>query len=911
MNKRKNPFPYYVGIESLHTMAHKHTKVCVMNILGKESSTVTPISHSYSGGNIVAGVQFGRSGEKLSTSKGDIPVFGSIKDILDAGIVFDTGVIYLPPAAVNHAVSELCARNDALEKIVILTEKISVRDSMLIRFGCQRRKVDVFGGNCLGIANTWDHVRVGGALGGDNPAESLKKGSVAIYSNSGNFSTTISEYLKTAGFGTTTILSSGKDLYIQFALAEFLYCAENDPRTKAIVVYVEPGGYYEKLALDWIAEGRIALTKPMIVCVTGRWKKNITRACGHAGAMAGSGDDAIAKENWFDQYFGVGCFDADQRLVSPQGVRVKSIQDIPIALTEVMNKIDESADFTPIGDLSLKPWFVNNQSDTYPKALALKRIRAIEPYGKQIEKADREVGAQLLRENMRNRSSASVLNKKTQTAELHGKSILDLVTTPFALTSVFALLKEIPDQTQLPLINFIFNYLTAKGADKIASATRGKQNNCTPNAYLAAEVLLAGQNSFYQEIKTITTTLISLFHDEIGSKLSSNQTLVKQKLKDKELFLSQTVPKEDEQLANQLQKLIGKNGLDNLLTQFVVQYSEQEKTAKKRANPLNLLISAVLLSMAWKPLKIKRITKRTAEEMIVYFSLNGIILGCAPGNPEKNSFWKELKSLQQPALLETDYTETCFRILFSRESKENEQFILNSVLNLTLTNGPGTLSAKGAKESVSAKNNIATAYAGFMTNTGLAHGGNGFEAVAFLIQQFKGFDPYKIKGKKLDTKLKELSSKAAEDYLQIKTKAKSEGNLQYMRLPCLNHPIFKNKPVNIDPREKYIWELNLKKGILNPFHQFYKNLVIDLHEVGATRNVFCVNVDAVIATSSLGLFWDQMKSGAVTKQEMQDLVFIMFMLGRMVGISAEIADHLDRGQDMDCRTPASQTSFAM
>jgi hypothetical protein len=60
-----------------------------INILGKESSTVTPISHSYSGGNIVAGVQFGRSGEKLSTSKGDIPVFGSIKDILDAGIVFD------------------------------------------------------------------------------------------------------------------------------------------------------------------------------------------------------------------------------------------------------------------------------------------------------------------------------------------------------------------------------------------------------------------------------------------------------------------------------------------------------------------------------------------------------------------------------------------------------------------------------------------------------------------------------------------------------------------------------------------------------------------------------------------------------------------------------------------------------
>jgi len=64
---------------------------------------------------------------------------------------------------------------------------------------------------------------------GGFPSESLRKGSVAIYSNSGNFSTTISEYLKTAGFGTSTILSSGKDVYIHFALAEFLYCAENDP----------------------------------------------------------------------------------------------------------------------------------------------------------------------------------------------------------------------------------------------------------------------------------------------------------------------------------------------------------------------------------------------------------------------------------------------------------------------------------------------------------------------------------------------------------------------------------------------------------------------------------------------------------------------------------------------------------
>ncbi len=64
--------------------------------------------------------------------------------------------------------------------------------------------MDVVGANCLGVANVWDHVRVGGALGGDNPEETLKKGSVAIHSNSGNFTTTMAEYLKVAGFGLTT-----------------------------------------------------------------------------------------------------------------------------------------------------------------------------------------------------------------------------------------------------------------------------------------------------------------------------------------------------------------------------------------------------------------------------------------------------------------------------------------------------------------------------------------------------------------------------------------------------------------------------------------------------------------------------------------------------------------------------------
>ena len=35
----------------------------------------------------------------------------------------------------------------------------------------------------------------------------------------------------------------------------------------------------------------------------------------------------------------------------------------------------------------------------------------------------------------------------------------------------------------------------------------------------------------------------------------------------------------------------------------------------------------------------------------------------------------------------------------------------------------------------------------------------------------------------------------------------------------------------------------------------------------------------------------------------------MFLYGRMIGAAAEIDDHLNRGRNMDTRTPESQVAF--
>lgn len=909
-NNNKNPFDYYVGINSLEQLVNKKTRVCVMNILGGESSKVTPISHEYSTGNVVAGVQYGRPGQ-LETKIGNIPVYGGVKEVCK-NHDFDVGVTYLPPAAVYYAVAELLDNNTRLKTIVIVTEKISVKDSRMIRAICQYKKVDVVGANSLGVANAWDRVRVGGALGGSHPAESLKKGSISIHSNSGNFCTTISEYLKTAGFGLSTVVSSGKDIYIHFALPEFLYCAENDPRTKAVVLYIEPGGYYEKQALDWIQEGKFKFTKPIVACITGRWKKNLTRACGHAGALGGSGDDALTKEKWFDDYFGMEAYNPDKPKVSKKGIRVTSIQYIPEALKFVMRKNGKSHDFKPIGDLSLKPWFANDMGLKLPKKLSIPVVKAISPYAEEIEVVNKQIGASHLRESMRNKSGASKMDRKTQITELHGRSILDLTKYSFETNIFFALTKTTLRKEQQKLLNIILNYFTTLNLDLLLPVvTQGKKNDCTPNAYLASAIALLGNNEKFRAFKETSNKLISSFVENGASKVSTANYDVNEAAK-RIVNILGTEKQEKENkvvalLLNELKGLKDKTVIDKTTIKVLNDLKIKKKSLKCE---LEFLVCSILLSLGWDALIGKRISRETAENLAIHFAIQASMVGLSVINPDKNKHWKNLKALTDINLLKKSFTKTCFQILFNRKPSSPELEEFNSLLALTITNGPGTISSKGAKESVSARNNISLAYVGFMANTGLAHGGNGFEAMKFLLEKFEGRKIDNPGNKNHKVNLKKIADKVAAAYKEYKTQAKARGILNYDKIPCTNHPVFKTKKVNIDPREDYISQQFKSKGIYNIFLDFYHKLVWSLYEVGASPKVFCVNIDAVIAVIALKLLWKQYAAKEITKKEMSEIVFLIFLFARMVGVSAEIADHLDRGTDMDCRTPASECVYA-
>ena len=126
-------FKYYVGISSLTQVASREDRVCVLNILGGESSDVTPVSHAYSGGNVVFGTAPGKGGAVLETPIGNIPVFNNVRDGLAAGHRFNCGVVYLPPSAARDGVAELIRVNPDLRKICLLYTSPSPRDGLLSR----------------------------------------------------------------------------------------------------------------------------------------------------------------------------------------------------------------------------------------------------------------------------------------------------------------------------------------------------------------------------------------------------------------------------------------------------------------------------------------------------------------------------------------------------------------------------------------------------------------------------------------------------------------------------------------------------------------------------------------------------------------------------------------------------------
>jgi len=893
-------FPYYVGIDSLAQIAAPEDRVCVLNILGNESRQVTPVSHAYSGGNIAFGTSPGRKGEVLGTAIGDIPVFDSVREGLDAGHAFNTGVVYLPPAGVRDGVAELIRINPDLRKVVILTEKVSVHDAREIRALAQSNGIDIFGGNCLGVADSWNQIRIGGALGGDHPEESLLKGSIAIFSNSGNFITTVAQYLATYGWGTTTLISSGKDVYIHFAAKEFANALANDDRSSGAVMYIEPGGYYEH---------QLEFTKPVVACVVGRWKTKLTRAVGHAGAMAGSGDSAECKEQWFLETFGVDeLYTPDNPVCSARGAVVTNIAHIPHALTKVMELNGRTPDFPPMGDLSLKAWMASNQGLFLPRELDLQPVEAMAPYNEQIDVLRKQLGAQIPRRNMKDCSGASKMDPGSQITSVHGLSVLDLALEPMEASFALPLVHEIATKNDRALLDVaVAGEVNLVDDPILVAADAARDAGNAPNAVMAAAASIVGPKRVERALRA-ADRLIDLFaHSGLEDARDEDFDVSGIHVDDETRALFMADEDDPSIRPEAMLKAVRARGGRSVFLKLIESWD----------GPLGRdgILAAISTTIAWGPLMRKRISRLTAGTLPWYLRLYGVMIGATiPGHHhQRGSLWGIPRGER---FEQWTVADLAFLAITGKKPTEAEARPLRMLTGLLISNGPGAISAQGAKGAVSADGpqtpervQINKAMVGFLTHTGYSHGGNGFEGMAFLLDQFKDTDLRDPNDPHHGLDLTAMATAFARAYKVEKAQAKELGLIGPPALPGVHHPVFKGKPVNYDPRERFIAGFLEERAEYNIFHQFYRELVQALFDVGATRYVFCVNVDAVIAALLLALLWKDFKSGHLSERNLEAAAFTVFLYGRMIGAAAEIDDHINRDRNMDTRTPASQCSF--
>ncbi|SAL83064.1 succinyl-CoA synthetase subunit alpha [Caballeronia terrestris] len=889
-------FKYFVGVNSLSQVATREDRVCVLNILGGESSDVTPVGHVYSGGNVVFGTAPGKRGQVLETALGNVPVYNNVLEGLNDGLRFNCGVIYLPPSAARDGVAELIRVNPELKKIFIVTEKLAVSDSREIRAMGQSNGVDIFGGNSLGVADAWNQVRIGGALGGDHPEEALRRGSIALFSNSGNFTTTIATYLRMAGWGTTTAISSGKDVYIQFAAPEFAVALANDSRSKAAVLYVEPGGYYE---LD------ANFTKPVVACVVGRWKSQLTRAVGHAGAMAGGADDAASKEQWFLDKFGLtSVFTPDNPVVSAKGALVTNIAHIPAALTAVMRENACRPDFEPEGNLALKPWFSSHRGLTLPKELDLPVVQATAPYDAQIAALDLQIGAVPPRQSMKDASGASQMDPKSQVTSLYSVSMLDAAQFSLETNVSLALLHEPGGANDRALFNVAVGaYLNLYGQPALAAAQAAREAGNAPNTVLAAAASIVGPREQSAARQAVRALIDGFAAAKLEDAMDDDFNVASVGLDDLTLF----VGSEPDSRAQAMLAGLHERGAKSAFVRYVEGLPGEPTVSG--------VLAAICATLAWGPLMRKRISRLSAESLPWWVQLFGSLIGASVASeqhqPDSFCGMSTTDILGQRSI-----GEVAFSALFRLSPTAGDLFSFQLLVGLLLSNGPGTISAQGAKGAVSADGpedpervQLNKALIGFLTHSGYTHGGNGFEGIAFLLDQFKDSGLVNPGDSKHGIDLKALAAKYVEAYARYKSTKKTSGSLDIQKIPGVNHPVFKDKPVNNDPREVFVRQLFAERGEYNVFHDFYRTLVQSLFDTGVSRNVYCVNVDAVIAALLLKMLWQPYRDGQYSRSALETAAFTIFLYPRMLGCAAEIDDHMNRGRNMDTRTPASECRF--
>jgi succinyl-CoA synthetase alpha subunit len=294
-------------------LADENTRVIVQGITGREAATFTKDMLDY-GTRVVAGVTPGKQGQSVH----GIAVYDTVRKAVSEQPA-DAAVISVPPALVKGAVLE--ALDNGITLLVVVSERVPRKDTIEFLEIARDKNARVIGPNTLGFI-TPHRLKLGMAGG---PVNDVKKaylpGPVGIASRSGGMTTEIANLLTTHGIGQSTCVGVGGDPVVGSNFLDLIPLFNEDPATRAVVLFCEPGGIIEEKLAEFVMAQNINL--PIIAFIAGRFVDEMPGIrFGHAATIV-EGDRGTTKGK-IDKF-------------NEAGIRVaESFSDIVPLVTEVL-----------------------------------------------------------------------------------------------------------------------------------------------------------------------------------------------------------------------------------------------------------------------------------------------------------------------------------------------------------------------------------------------------------------------------------------------------------------------------------------------------------------------------------------------------------------------------------------------
>ncbi len=246
----------------------------------------------------------------------------------------------------------------------------------------RKGKMRIIGPNCLGIMNPLTGINATFASG------MAKAGSVAFLSQSGALATAVLDWSFREQVGFSGFVSIGSMADVNWG--DLIDYYGNDPRTNAIVIYMESVGD----ARSFLSAAReVSLNKPIIVIKAGRTAAAAKAAASHTGSMTGSDDvlDAafrrvgVLRVNSIDEVFAMSEVLAKQP--RPKGPRLTILTNAGgpgVLATDAL--VTNGGELTDISEPTMKAlndflpvhWSHNNPVDVLGDAKADRYAKALE-----------------------------------------------------------------------------------------------------------------------------------------------------------------------------------------------------------------------------------------------------------------------------------------------------------------------------------------------------------------------------------------------------------------------------------------------------------------------------------------------------------------------------------------------------